>query len=106
VLRSAVAVAPLRIARGTQNKILETMAMGVPTVASATAAGGVDAEPGHDFLTATAPLEFADAIVGLLDNPGERRKLAEAGRARMLSHHQWGASLRRLDQLLDEVTQR
>ncbi|HSU43708.1 MAG TPA: TIGR03087 family PEP-CTERM/XrtA system glycosyltransferase, partial [Casimicrobiaceae bacterium] len=37
---SAVMVAPLRIARGTQNKILEAMAAGVPVVTSAAAAGG------------------------------------------------------------------
>jgi glycosyltransferase involved in cell wall biosynthesis len=43
VRRSAVTVAPLNIARGTQNKILEAMAMGVPVVTSRVAAGGVDA---------------------------------------------------------------
>jgi hypothetical protein len=41
---SALMVAPLAIARGTQNKILEAMAMGVPVVTSSVAAGGVDAE--------------------------------------------------------------
>ena len=106
VHRAAVAVAPLTIARGTQNKILETMAMGVPTVASTIAAGGVDAEPGRDFLTAAEPGEYADALVRLLEDPGERRKLAEAGRARMVSHHDWERSLRLLDDLIDEVTKR
>jgi sugar transferase (PEP-CTERM/EpsH1 system associated) len=106
VLRSAVAVAPLRIARGTQNKILETMAMGVPTVASTAAAGGVDAEAGHDFVTATTPQEYAEATVHLLEDPGRRRKLAEAGRARMLSHHRWERSLDMLDHLIDGVVPR
>jgi len=101
VHRSAVAVAPLQIARGTQNKILETMAMGTPTVASTIAAGGVDAEPGRDFLTAATPGSFADAIVRLLEDPGERRKFAEAGRARMLSHHRWERSLDMVDQLIN-----
>ena len=41
---SALMVAPLTIARGTQNKILEAMAMGVPVVTSRVAAGGVDAD--------------------------------------------------------------
>jgi len=106
VHRSAVAVAPLQIARGTQNKILETMAMGVPTVASTVAAAGVDAEPGRDFLTAATPGDFADAIVRLLEDPGERRKFAEAGRARMLSHHRWERSLDMLDQLINGVMAR
>ena len=100
VLRSAVAVAPLRIARGTQNKVLETMAMGVPTVASVAAAGGIDAEPGQDFLTATTAAEFTEAIARLLEDPGERRKFAEAGRARVLSHHRWERSMQMVDRLV------
>lgn len=98
---SAVTVAPLKIARGTQNKILESMAMGVPTVASVAAAGGVDAEPGHDFLTASTPREYADAILRLLEDRGRRRAVAEAGRARVLSHHSWDHSMRTLDRLLE-----
>ena len=75
--------------------------MGVPTVASVTAAGGVDAEPGRDFLVAARPDEYADAVVRLLDDPGERRKFADAGRARMLSHHSWARSMQLLDTLID-----
>src|SRR3546814_10025045 len=50
VRRAAASVAPLAISRGTQNKILECMAMGVPVVASWQAAGGVDAVPGEHIL--------------------------------------------------------
>jgi glycosyltransferase involved in cell wall biosynthesis len=52
VRQSVLSVAPLMIARGTQNKILESMAMGVPVVCSSTAAGGVDAVPGQHLLVA------------------------------------------------------
>ncbi len=45
VTRAALTIAPLEIARGTQNKILESMAMGVPVVCSRQAVGGVDAVP-------------------------------------------------------------
>ena len=48
--RAALMVAPLNIARGTQNKILEAMAMGVPVVTSRVAAGGVDASAPEHFL--------------------------------------------------------
>ena len=98
--RAALTVAPLFIARGTQNKILESMAMGVPVVASAAAARGVDAEPGQDLLTGTTAAEFADAVLRILDDPAQRRRLAEAGRQRVLSRHSWTASLERLDGLL------
>jgi hypothetical protein len=100
VWRAAVAVAPLRIARGTQNKILESMAMGVPTVASATAALGVDAEPGRHLLIGTTPAEYAAAILRLMEDGGARQAVAEAGRARMLSHHRWSRAMGALDDLL------
>src|SRR6185369_16591780 len=82
--RAALTVAPLRIARGTQNKILEAMAMGVPVVASRRAAGGVDAVPGEHLLTADSPQEQCDAILRLLAQPAERTRLSQAGRERML----------------------
>ena len=98
---AALTIAPLNIARGTQNKILEAMAMGVPTVSSVAAAGGIDAEPGRDFLTASTTRQYADTIMRLLESPAERRRISEAGRARVLSHHSWERSLRTLDGLID-----
>jgi glycosyltransferase involved in cell wall biosynthesis len=99
---SALSIAPLAIARGTQNKVLEAMAMGVPVVASERVAGGVDAVPGEHFLVASAPAEYADAILRLLENPAERDRLARAGRARMLSHHSWQGSMESLSAQLAE----
>lgn len=105
VRRSAVNVAPLNIARGTQNKILESLSMGVPVVSSREAAGGIDAVPGEHFLVASTPEEYAGAVVSLLENPAERHRLAEAGRARMLSNHDWEASMIRLDGIIDACLQ-
>jgi sugar transferase (PEP-CTERM/EpsH1 system associated) len=104
--RSAVTVAPLHIARGTQNKILEARAMGVPVVASVQAAGGIDAVPGEHFLTASSPQEYADAVLRLLADPGERRRLSMAGRERMLSHHSWARSMGKLDRIIAECLER
>lgn len=100
--RAALSVAPLRIARGTQNKVLHSLAMGVPVVCSPLVARGVDAVAGEHLLTATDAAECAAAILRVLDDAGERRRLAEAGRARMLSHHDWGGSMRRFDRLVEE----
>lgn len=102
VQMSAVNVAPLAIARGTQNKILESMAMGVPVVASVQAAGGVDAEPGKHLLSATTPRNFRDAILTLLANPEHRDRLAKASRDRVHSHHSWNNSMRTMDTLITE----
>jgi hypothetical protein len=102
---SALMVAPLAIARGTQNKILEAMAMGVPVVTSTIAAGGVDAVAGEHLLVADSPLENTEAILRLLEHPAERQRLAEAGRQRMLSHHAWAHSMQRLDGIVARCTE-
>lgn len=101
IARAALTVAPLRIARGTQNKILEAMAMGVPVVCSHVAAGGVDAVAGQHLVAATAPEEICDAILRILESPSERTRLSRMGRARVISHHAWPSSMRRLDAIID-----
>ncbi|MBV9892157.1 MAG: TIGR03087 family PEP-CTERM/XrtA system glycosyltransferase, partial [Rhizobacter sp.] len=101
VRKSAAMVAPLAIARGTQNKILEAMAMGVPVVTSRVAAGGVDAEPGVHFLVADSPSEQTDAIMALIESASDRQRLAHAGRSRVLSHHAWASSMKRLDGIVE-----
>lgn len=97
---SALMVAPLAIARGTQNKILEAMAMGVPVVTSRVAAGGVDAEAEAHLLVADSASDITQAILRIAENPEERRRLAVAGRQRMLSHHAWPRSMQRLDAII------
>ncbi len=100
IRKSALMVAPLNIARGTQNKILEAMAMGVPVVTSSIAAGGVDAQSEEHFLVADTPQAYAQCILRIVDDPAERGRLAVAGRNRMLSHHAWPRSMQRLDGII------
>ncbi|MCF8154378.1 MAG: TIGR03087 family PEP-CTERM/XrtA system glycosyltransferase [Rhodoferax sp.] len=101
VRQSALMVAPLKIARGTQNKILEAMAMGVPVVTSSVAADGVDALSDAHLMVADTPQELVRTIMGIVGNPAERRRLSEAGRQRMLSRHAWPQSMARLDKIID-----
>jgi sugar transferase (PEP-CTERM/EpsH1 system associated) len=94
---AACAVAPLRIARGVQNKVLEAMAMARPVVASAQAAEGIRAEAGRDFILAQGEAEFARAVVAQLQTP------ACAARARdcILENYDWARNLRAIDPLFD-----
>jgi sugar transferase (PEP-CTERM/EpsH1 system associated) len=100
VTRAALTVAPLEIARGTQNKILESMAMGVPVVCSRQAVGGVDAVAGEHLLAYDTREQFIEAILAVLQSADRRAELATAGRARVLSHHSWPASMQRVDALI------
>jgi sugar transferase (PEP-CTERM/EpsH1 system associated) len=86
-------VAPLRIARGIQNKVLEAMAMARPVVASPAAFEGIEAEPGRDLLVAEGAEAQAAAIAGLLADPARGRALGRAGRRRMEEAYSWSARL-------------
>jgi glycosyltransferase involved in cell wall biosynthesis len=103
VRRSAAMVAPLNIARGTQNKILEAMAMGVPVITTPAAAGGVDAIAQEHFLVVRDHEEQIAAVLHVMENRSERARLSVAGRKRMLSHHAWSSAMRRLDSILERT---
>jgi len=103
VKRSALSVAPLMIARGTQNKILESMAMGVPVISTDVAAGGVDAVPGEHLLTASNPENFAKQALKILGDHEFRTKLSVNARDRILKRHTWGNSMEVLDGLLAKL---
>ena len=93
-----VVVAPLRWARGVQNKVLEALAMARPVVASGAAARGIAAVPGREWLVADDARAMADAIGAVLD--GAHPGLGAAGRARMLGGFGWAAGLTVLDAVL------
>lgn len=103
VRRSALSVAPLKIARGVQNKILESMAMGVPVVASSQTAKGVDAVPGEHLLVAGTAGEMAQAVIHLLSDPQARGRLSEAGREHVARSYSWERAMRQMDALLAPV---
>jgi sugar transferase (PEP-CTERM/EpsH1 system associated) len=98
---AAVAIAPLYVARGTQNKILEAMAAGIPVITTPLAAKGVEAVPGRDLLVAETGAEFAAQVVRLLQSPELRRELAGAALEQVAAAHSWSATLELLDGLLD-----
>lgn len=104
ILKTAAMVAPLNIARGTQNKILESMAMGIPVVSSSLAAGGIDAIPNEHFLTADTPAEYAEKLISLMESETTRNKYAHAGRERMLTNHSWLESMKKMESLILNCT--
>lgn len=96
---ASVVVAPLRVARGIQNKVLEAMAMAKPVVASAACAGGLSARAGLEFDAAADAPAFADAVLAAME-PARGRALGANGRAWVLRHYTWRSSFAALDRLL------
>lgn len=96
-----VVVAPLRIARGIQNKVLEAMAMARPVVASAAAAEGIDAEDGEHFMIAHDDAAMAAAVNALASDRARGTAMGQAARAQMLQSYQWDAQLAPLMRWLD-----
>jgi sugar transferase (PEP-CTERM/EpsH1 system associated) len=97
---AAVAVAPLRIARGLQNKVLEALAMRKPVVSSPQALAGLRERLDLPALTATTPAEWAEHIGRLLNDEPLRRQLGSAGRRYVEAHHSWERCLEPLSDLL------
>jgi polysaccharide biosynthesis protein PslH len=97
---AAVAVAPLRIARGLQNKVLEALAMRKPVVASPQALAGLRERLDLPALMAATPAEWAEHIGRLLIDEPLRRQLGAAGRRYVEAHHSWERCLEPLSDLL------
>lgn len=93
-------VAPLLLARGVQNKLLEAMAMARPVVASAAAATGIDAAPGEHLLVADGAEAMAEAVCTLLDDRAAAVQMGQAARARMIARYGWDARMAPLGELL------
>jgi sugar transferase (PEP-CTERM/EpsH1 system associated) len=97
---AAVVVAPLRLARGIQNKILEAMAMGRPVVAASECAEAIAAQPGTELLSAADGDAFVRHVGMLLREPARAAGIGQAGRRRVLRDYSWSAHLSVFEQRL------
>lgn len=99
-LRHAQAVvAPMRIARGVQNKVLEAMSMARPVIVTTKGVEGIAAEDGRDLLVADGTAEIAAAVLEVL--AGNRPRLGQAARRSVRRNYAWAKSCRRLVRLIE-----
>ena len=91
IAHAKVAVAPLRIARGIQNKVLEAMAMATPVVVSPQALEGIDAEPGTELVLADGAAAFVEAVSNLLSRQADA--MGRAARAKVERQYSWLSNL-------------
>lgn len=95
---SSVAIAPLRIARGIQNKVLEALAMGRPVVCTSAAADGIESRDELRLSTEDDAGRFAQAVLRTIEYP-------RSGNARrvILERFGWSSHLRRIESLIEPV---
>lgn len=103
VQSALVCVAPLRVARGVQNKILEAMAMGVPVVTTVAAAGGVEGHTPESLRVAEDASAMAEAVLALLADEGARTRQAAAARELVVARYGWAPRAAKLELLLEEA---
>jgi len=94
-----VAIAPLRIARGIQNKVLEAMAMAKTVVVSPQALNGIEARPDSEVLLATDPTQYVEHICRLFS--GLQQDLGSAARHQVQARYSWASNLAGIDMMLE-----
>lgn len=101
---ASVVVAPLRFGAGTQNKVLESMAMGVPVVCSNIGFAGLGIESGEGAIMKTDAGEFAGAVMDLLASEEFRQSVGEQGKAIVRSRFGWDAVAGQLEQYFRQIS--
>ncbi len=100
---ASVVVAPLRFGAGTQNKVLEAMAMGVPVVCSHIGFGGLGIKSGEGAIMQTDPVAFANTVIDLLSSEEKRRTTGEAGKRIIQTQFDWNIIAKRLEGYFREL---
>lgn len=102
---ASVGVCPIRFGAGVQNKILEYLSLGIPTVTSSIGLEGLSAQEGVHLLIARNPQEWSDRICELLESPARGGPLAIAGRELVEREYSWSSLMTplrgRIGELLD-----
>ncbi len=91
--QAQLVVAPMRVARGIQNKVLEGMAMARPVVASPEAVVGITVRNGEAICIGRSAAETVELIIRLMNDPAERRRIGDNARAAVLAHYNWEEQL-------------
>jgi glycosyltransferase involved in cell wall biosynthesis len=102
--QASVVVAPLRFGAGTQNKVLEAMAMGVPVVCSNIGFKGLGIASGEGAIMQQTPQGFADAVNQLLSDTNQRLTVGQKGMNVIKGNFGWDAIALQLEQYLMQVS--
>lgn len=103
---AGVVIAPLRSPGGMRVALLESLARGIPVVATSLACAGLELVAGEHLLIADSASEFADAVNLLLDDPELGERIGAAGRARALERYDWRALTPAIELIYARLTAR
>lgn len=101
--RATVAVAPLRIAQGLQNKVLEAMAAGVPVVSSPSAVRAIEGEDGRHYAVADEVGEWASRLAELLEDGDLAARRAREADAFVRERFSWDVKAREFEAVLERA---
>ncbi len=102
---ASVVIAPLRFGAGTQNKVLEAMAMGVPTVCTHIGFEGLQIQSGQGVILAKEKSQFIEEVTMLLADAAKRQDVGEQGLAIARTRFSWDKIAVQLEEYFKEVTQ-
>jgi glycosyltransferase involved in cell wall biosynthesis len=100
---ASIVVAPLRFGAGTQNKVLEAMAMGVPVVCSNIGFKGLGIASSEGAIMQTDPRAFAESVNELLASQQLREETGSKGLAVIRQRFGWDAIAKQLEQYFSEI---
>ena len=101
--RAQVALDPLRVGAGLQNKVLEGMSMALPMVITSVANEGIQAPHPDTVSVADEPGRFAQRVVELLKNADERKRMGEAARSFIIQNWSWEKHFDDLEEMVVEL---
>jgi sugar transferase (PEP-CTERM/EpsH1 system associated) len=100
--KTNIFVAPFRIARGVQNKVLQAFASGLPVIATSMGAEGIRYHAEQDILLADTPQQYIDKIGLLINNEQIYRSLSDNGLQNITQNYSWDSILKPLILLLND----
>lgn len=103
--KASIVVSPLRIGAGTQNKVLEAMAMGVPVVSRHIGFKGLGISSGQGVIEVNHSKDFAEKCIELLIDEKQREKIGKAGQEVIKKHNSWSQISIILEEYFFKITQ-
>jgi len=101
--RGGIFVAPMRVASGTNIKVLEGMAAGLPVVTTTVGIEGIEAKDGKEVVVRDKPEEFINEVIKLLGHEDYRREVGRGGKALVERKYDWGEVGKNLEKVYQEL---